>query len=194
LGLLEALNDKNTDVQESVIESLVTLGHTKSEFILKQALSFMRNSQSKLTDNHKSLIFNAAEKVVKENLSTLSKEQALDWTGIAANEMTVTKENRPIYLQESASHLLVAIGHRYVDEVFSQLQKLFSPGKLPHLYVVNTMADLAEANPFGVVPNLTDVLTAMLPMIGMAKTEQYKCAFGTAMCKVGYLELFNVHD
>ena len=144
----------------------------------------MRNSHSKLTETHKSLLFNTAEKVVKENLASLSKDQALDWTVLASSEMAVVKDNRPVYLQESASRLLVAIGQRYVDEVFGQLQKLFSPGKLPHLYVVNTMADLAEANPFGVVPNLMDVLTAMLPMIGMAKSEAYKCSFGTAMCKV----------
>ncbi len=183
LGLLEALHDKNTDVQSSVIESLATLGKTKSEFILKQSFQFVQNSLTKLTETHKSLIFNAMEKIVKDNIEKLSHEQALDWTVLAANEMTVVKDNRPVYLQESASRLLVAIGQKYVDEVFKQLQKLFSPGKLPHLYVVNTMADLAEANPFGVVPNLTDVLTAMLPMIGMTKTDPYKCSFGTAMCK-----------
>ena len=51
-----------------------------------------------------------------------------------------------VYLQESSSHLLVAIGERYINEVFQQLQQHFTPGKLPHLYVVNTMADLAEIN------------------------------------------------
>lgn len=32
---------------------------------------------------------------------------------------------------------------------------------------------------FGVVPNLTDVLASMLPMIGMAKLDSYKVSFGS---------------
>ena len=36
---------------------------------------------------------------------------------------------------------------------------------------------------YGVVPNLTSVLSSMLPMLGMAKLDNYKCAFGAALCK-----------
>ncbi len=88
LGLLEALNDKNTDVQESVIESLSTLGNKKAEFILKQALSFMQHAKVKLNETHKSLIFNTIEKIVKENLKSVEASLAQDWIVIAANEMT----------------------------------------------------------------------------------------------------------
>lgn len=49
-------------------------------------------------------------------------------------------------LQTAASNLLVAIGKQYVKQVFGQLQKNFVAGQLPHLFVVNTMAYLAEVN------------------------------------------------
>lgn len=49
-------------------------------------------------------------------------------------------------LQTSASNLLVAIGKQYVKEVFDQLQKNFTAGQLPHIFVINTMAYLAEIN------------------------------------------------
>ena len=42
--------------------------------------------------------------------------------------------------------MLVMIGKKYVKEVFQQLQKNFIPGQLPHLFVLKTMANLAEAN------------------------------------------------
>lgn len=45
------------------------------------------------------------------------------------------------------------------------------------------MANLAEINPFGVVPNLTSILASMLPMIGMSKVDAYKCAIASAMSK-----------
>lgn len=58
----------------------------------------------------------------------------------------IKDKDQPIFLQTSASNLLVAIGKKYVKEVFDELQKNFNPGTLPHLFVINTMAYLAEAN------------------------------------------------
>lgn len=49
-------------------------------------------------------------------------------------------------MQTASSDLLVMIGKKYVKEVFQQLQKNFIPGQLPHLFVLKTMANLAEAN------------------------------------------------
>ena len=84
-----------------------------------------------------------------------------------------------VLIQTAASNLLVAVGQRYVNEVFDQLKNHFHPGQLPQIYILNTMANLAEVNAFGVVPNLTSVLASMLPMLGMAKTDSYKCAFAS---------------
>ena len=49
-------------------------------------------------------------------------------------------------MQTASSDLLVMIGKKYVKELFQQLQKNFIPGQLPHLFVLKTMANLAEAN------------------------------------------------
>ena len=146
LGLLEALNDNNIDVQNSVIESLSTLGNKKSGYVLEETYKFMQNINTKLTETHRSLIFNAMEKVVKENPGGLVQKLATDWIELTSNQMTANKDNTPIYLQEAASRLLVSIGQRYVDEVFVQMQKFLNPGKLPHLYILKTMGDLAETN------------------------------------------------
>lgn len=48
IGLLEAINDKNADVQESISESLVTLGKKKTEFILDTAFQFMNKNLAKV--------------------------------------------------------------------------------------------------------------------------------------------------
>lgn len=146
IGLLEALNDNNSDVQNSVIESLSTLGKKKAGYVLEETFKFMQNINIKLSETHRSLIFNAMEKVVKENQDGLLHKLAAEWIELVSNQMTANKENTPIYLQEAASRLLVAIGQKYVNEVFGQLQKFLNPGKLPHLYILKTMGDLAETN------------------------------------------------
>ena len=48
IGLLEAINDKNVDVQESISESLVTLGKKKTTFILDTAFQFMNKNLAKV--------------------------------------------------------------------------------------------------------------------------------------------------
>ncbi len=45
MGLLESINDKNPDVQQSVSESLRVLGLSKADFILKFALQFIHKNQ-----------------------------------------------------------------------------------------------------------------------------------------------------
>ena len=57
-----------------------------------------------------------------------------------------------MYLESTASRLLVAIGKKFVNEVFQNLQKHFNPGQLPHLFILNTMAYLAEINRIFVNP------------------------------------------
>jgi hypothetical protein len=49
IGLLEALNDKNEDVQESISASLVELGKKKVKFILTTAHGFMRKNAAKVS-------------------------------------------------------------------------------------------------------------------------------------------------
>lgn len=48
ISLLESINDKNADVQESVSESLVALGRKKAEFIFKCSFDFVLKNQAKV--------------------------------------------------------------------------------------------------------------------------------------------------
>ncbi|NXF73663.1 MROH1 protein, partial [Sclerurus mexicanus] len=79
--------------------------------------------------------------------------------------------------QRAASEVLVALGRRFVNRVMEELLGKFQPGILPHFFVLHTLADLAAANVFGMVPFLSSILGPMLPMLGMAKQEHMKCAF-----------------
>jgi hypothetical protein len=100
-----------------------------------------------LDDSHKTSIINTAEKITKENIDSLNDKLALEWIEFAADEMIKNKDKEAsTAIQNAASLLLVAIGKRFVKEVFNQLQKNFTPGQLPHLFVITTMANLTEAN------------------------------------------------
>ena len=130
ISLLEAINDKNTEVQESVCESLVALGRKRAEFIFKASFEFVIKNQAKvswifqyfirhnfqffccdinylfylfftfkLSDPHKSLIFNTIEKIVKEDISKLDEILAQNWIEVATNEMIQMRVNKNILIQ-----------------------------------------------------------------------------------------------
>ena len=46
VGLLESINDKNVEVQESISESMVLLGKKKAEFVLKTTYLFLTKNLS----------------------------------------------------------------------------------------------------------------------------------------------------
>ena len=83
-------------------------------------------------------------------------------------------------LQTSASNLIVAIGKKYVKEVFTQLQKNFVAGHLPHLYVLKTMANLAEINRKLLfkyehyLSNMPMILTGIAIFPWLLRTQQFQ--------------------
>ena len=110
--MLETLNDKNSDVQESVSQSLISLGNKKPDFVLKNSYQFVSKNINKvyfkiicfistlwwfirnilkLTETHKVSIFNTIEKIVKENIDSLEEKLSLQWIEITSNEMIQNK-------------------------------------------------------------------------------------------------------
>lgn len=50
-------------------------------------------------------------------------------------------------------------------------------GVIPHYMVPHTLGALANANAFGVVPYLKNILSIMLPLLGGVKFDPLKQAF-----------------
>ncbi|XP_077982268.1 maestro heat-like repeat-containing protein family member 1 [Glandiceps talaboti] len=120
------------------------------------------------------------ERVVRESIGKIKAPLAVDLIKLASEEMTNSKEVVPEW-QTAASNLLVALGCNYCNDVMAEMDKKFQPGALPHFFVVQTMANLASANVFGMVPFLKAILGTMLPMLGMAKHDNMRWVLSTAL-------------
>lgn len=57
------------------------------------------------------------------------------------------------------------------------LLKKLESGNLPHYTVPHTLASLAYANAFGLVPYLKKILGVMIPLLNQVKTDTLKQAF-----------------
>ncbi|XP_033117617.1 maestro heat-like repeat-containing protein family member 1 isoform X2 [Anneissia japonica] len=180
-ALVDAAYDKKPEVRNIISSSLVDIGKQQPTMVLSCCHVYLKK-HSKLQREHRVVILQTIEKVIEETLDAIKAGLASELVQLAAEEMTATKEVEPQW-QTAASGVLVALGKKYCNEVMEEVLKRFQPGALPHFFIVQTMANLATANPFSFVPFLTAVLGTMLPMLGLAKHDNMRWVFSCALAR-----------
>ncbi|XP_034524671.1 maestro heat-like repeat-containing protein family member 1 isoform X6 [Ailuropoda melanoleuca] len=206
--LLDAVTDKDPVVQEQVCSALCALGeaqpeealsaceeylwqhekvsrenrrHQQSAWVLgSPSRTFLNGFSAQLAHPYRTMILRAMETVVSGHIGELDKDMARAIILLASSEMTRVKELVCDW-QQAASSVLVAVGKRFIGKVMEELLSKFQPGALPHYFVVQTLANLAASNVFGMVPFLTSILSTMLPMLGMAKHDTMRAVFCCAL-------------
>ncbi|XP_070238671.1 maestro heat-like repeat-containing protein family member 1 isoform X4 [Bos mutus] len=177
--LLDAVTDKDPQMQEQVCGALCDFGESKPAEVLSACEEHLRLHE-KLAHPYRTIILRAMEIVVSNHISELDKDMARAIILLASNEMTKVKELVSDW-QQAASSVLVAVGRRFISSVMEELLSKFQPGLLPHPCTVHTLASLSVSNVFGVVPFLTSILSTMLPMLGAAKHDSMKVVFCCAL-------------
>ncbi|XP_043457999.1 maestro heat-like repeat-containing protein family member 1 isoform X3 [Prionailurus bengalensis] len=177
--LLEAITDKDPLVQEQVCGALCALGEAQPAEVLRACEEYLWQHE-KLAHPYRTMILRAMETVVSSHISDLDKDMARAVIFLASSEMTRVKDLVCDW-QQAASNVLVAVGKQFIGLVMEEVLSKFQPGALPHYFVVQTLANLAASNVFGMVPFLTSILSTMLPMLGMAKHDTMRVAFCCAL-------------
>ncbi|XP_076448959.1 maestro heat-like repeat-containing protein family member 1 isoform X1 [Babylonia areolata] len=181
MALIDAAHDKDEETKEVIGTALFDLGKKKPLLVLSACHSYLKK-HTKLSLDHRIVILNCIERIVKETLDALDARMAVDLIQLASQELTQSKEVEPDW-QTAASGVLVALGNKYCDDVMGEMLQKFQPGVLPHFFVVQTIGNLASANVYGMVPHLTAVLGTMLPMLGLAKYDNMRWVFASALSK-----------
>ncbi|XP_062395570.1 maestro heat-like repeat-containing protein family member 1 isoform X2 [Sardina pilchardus] len=179
LALLDAANDKDSLVQEQVRKSILTLGNQQPERVLSMCQDYLVK-HPKLIVGHRVVILQTIELVVKSKIDEISYPKIKSTISLASDEMTRSKEVVPDW-QQAASNILVAVGNKHINDIMEEILSKFQPGVLPHFFVVQTLASLSDSNVYGMVPFLNAILGTMLPMLGMAKQDNMKWVFSSAL-------------
>ncbi|MGH0159549.1 UNVERIFIED_CONTAM: hypothetical protein FKN15_037747 [Acipenser sinensis] len=137
-------------------------------------------TRSKLVMRHRVIILQTIEMVVKSKIDDISIPKIKSTISLASGEMTRSKEVVPDW-QQAASNILVAVGNKHINDIMEEILSKFQPGILPHFFVVQTLANLSDSNVYGMVPFLNAILGTMLPMLGMAKQDNMKWVFSSAL-------------
>uniref|UniRef100_A0A8C7X9M0 Maestro heat-like repeat family member 1 n=1 Tax=Oryzias sinensis TaxID=183150 RepID=A0A8C7X9M0_9TELE len=180
LALLDAANDKDPAVQEQVRKSVLTLGKQQPDRVLAMCQDYLLK-HPKLVVIHRVVILQTIELIVSTRIEDVSASRIKSIISLASDEMTRSKEVLPDW-QQAASNILVAVGNKYINDIMEEILSKFQPGVLPHFFVVQTLANLSDSNVYGMVPFLNAILGTMLPMLGIAKQDNMKWVFSSALC------------
>ncbi|KAK6327014.1 hypothetical protein J4Q44_G00026590 [Coregonus suidteri] len=179
LALLDSANDKDPVVREQVRKSILTLGKQQPNKVLSMCQDYLVK-HPKLVVGHRVVILQTIELIVKTKIDDISYPKIKSIISLASDEMTRSKDVVPDW-QQAASNILVAVGNKYINDIMEEILSKFQPGVLPHFFVVQTLASLSESNVYGMVPFLNAILGTMLPMLGMAKQDNMKWVFSSAL-------------
>ncbi|XP_028326218.1 maestro heat-like repeat-containing protein family member 1 isoform X2 [Gouania willdenowi] len=179
LSLLDAANDKDLEVQDQVRKSLLTLGKQQPERVLFMCQDYLLK-HPKLAVGHRVVILQTIELIVSCRIEEIDTPKIKGVISLASEEMTRSKEVVPDW-QQAASNILVAIGNKHINDIMEEILNKFQPGVLPHFFVVQTLASLSDSNVYGMVPFLNAILGTMLPMLSMAKHDNMKWVFSSAL-------------
>ncbi|XP_068179896.1 maestro heat-like repeat-containing protein family member 1 isoform X2 [Antennarius striatus] len=180
LALLDAATDKDLEVQEQVRKSILTLGKQQPDKVLAMCQDYLLKN-AKLMVTHRVVILQTIELIIECRIEKVSYPRIKSIISLASDEMTRSKEVIPDW-QQAASNILVAVGNKHINEIMEEILSKFQPGLLPHFFIVQTLANLSNANVYGMVPFLNAILGTMLPMLSMAKQDNMKWVFSSALC------------
>ncbi|XP_052003052.1 maestro heat-like repeat-containing protein family member 1 [Xyrauchen texanus] len=181
LALMDAANDRDPVVQEQVRKSILTLGKQQPDKVLSMCQDYVLK-HPKLVIGHRVVVLQTIELVVKSRIDDISYPKIKNVIQLASDEMTKSKDVVPEW-QQAASNILVAVGNKYINDIMEEILSKFQPGVLPHFFVVQTLANLSDSNVYGMVPFLNAIMGTMLPMLGMAKQDNMKWVFSSALCR-----------
>uniref|UniRef100_A0A674NSG4 Maestro heat-like repeat family member 1 n=1 Tax=Takifugu rubripes TaxID=31033 RepID=A0A674NSG4_TAKRU len=179
LALLDAATDKDFKVQEQVRKSVLTLGKQQPDRVLAICQDYLLK-HPKLSVAHRVVILQTIELIVGSRIEQISYPRIKSIISLASDEMTRSKVI-PDW-QQAASNILVAVGKKHINDIMEEILSKFQPGLLPHFFVVKTLASLSDSNVYGMVPFLNAILGTMLPMLNMAKQDNMKWVFSSALC------------
>ncbi|CAI4226789.1 unnamed protein product [Auanema sp. JU1783] len=190
--LITSLLDCSTTYQSSpvilleIAESLKTIGQHQPTAILNACHKYFLHNP-RLPPGNKAFVFKVVNTVVGDSLvtKTLDEQLVLLIINLATQEMTMSKETETEFA-DAAKDVLVTIGkcELFVSRVIEAVLLKFPPGvsNSPHKYVVLCLAAIAQYNPSGLIPFLTDILSRTVHLLPHIKTDPLRCAWARALC------------
>ncbi|VDM51608.1 unnamed protein product [Angiostrongylus costaricensis] len=173
-----------------VYNSLKSIGTHQPNTLLTACHQYLLQNP-KLSASCKAFVLNAIDGVISDSkvVVELDEQLVLLIINLATQEMTMTSKDADADWAESAKNVLVTLAKnpRFVKHVLDAVLQKFPPGLTtsPHRYVVLTMATIAEQNPLGLVPFLTDIFSRTVHLLSHVRSDPLRLCYVLSISQLG---------
>ncbi|KAL6063739.1 HEAT repeat domain containing protein [Balamuthia mandrillaris] len=181
VALCAHANDSSVKVKRTITNSLLDIGRHQPDLVISASLDFLLKNNNAPTE-HRILLLKVIEKVLEVRRDQIEEDLAAPLFKVAMGDMTRSKDVSPDW-QGQASTVLVSVGMRWPDTLMKELMERFSPGSIPHYFILKTLGDFAVAYPLAVVPHLKGCLARVIPVLGLVKQDNLKWVFASTLGK-----------
>ena len=175
MALIKKANDEDKMVRETVFSSLAEIGRKQPNLHLSSVLDFLHKNP-KLEQPHRIILLKSLQKVLQQHLNNILPDLAQQLIELGMQEMMGTKDLIPDW-QNEACELLLILGTKHSKQIMEILISKFTPGKVPHYYVMKLIADLSTHSPAEVVPLLKDVIARTVSVTSSVKKDNLRWVF-----------------
>ena len=180
--LLHHAADKEEQVRLSIRRSLQKIGEEQPELVLTMIMRFVtkRAKEKKLSQEHRVVCLHIMNSVLEVSRDKMSDEVAQAVGRFGASELTNQREVSSDW-QGAASTTLVLLAGPHPNFTVDELLARWSPGQIPHYFVVKTLADVASANGVYFTLRLREVLSRVIPVLGSVQAPPMQWVFAAAL-------------
>lgn len=182
VALVEAANDADPRVRASIAKSILEIGKKQPDLVLSTCNDHLLKNL-KTPREHRIILLNSIYQILELQRSEVTQGLMFSLINMAINEMTIEKQEIIPDWQGGASAVLVSLGIRFPNEILDELMKRFSPGTVPHYFIMKTLGDFIFANALETVPRLKEVIARVLPVLASIKHENMKWVFASGLGK-----------
>ena len=175
MALIKKANDEDKMVRDTIFGSLSEIGRKQPNLHLSSVLDFLRKNP-KLERPHRIILLKSLQKVLQQHLNNILPDIAQQLIDLGMEEMMGTKEIIPEW-QNEACELLLILGTKHSKQIMDLLVSKFTPGSVPHYYVLKLIGDLSTHSPADVVPLLKDVIARSVSITSSVKKENMRWVF-----------------
>ena len=179
MALVKKANDEEKPVRVAIFGSLQEIGRKQPNLVLSSILDFFMKNPG-LDQPHRIILLQVLQKVLQQHLDNTNADICQNLIELGMNEMLGKPEIVPEW-QSEACELLLVLGTKFSKQIMEKLIAKFTPGKVPHYFVMKLFGDLATHSPNDVVPLLKDVVARSVPITSSIKKDNMRWVFSYAI-------------
>ncbi|CUE89705.1 Hypothetical protein, putative [Bodo saltans] len=184
-ALLSSCSDGDNSVRLQTIKSISLLANKDLVSVTRQCEQWLTlRKPSTTSTSHRFVVVRTIITLLRDHKARIKSTIPADLRdaliACAYTEMTSNNNDLTSDWAKEALLLVVELCGFYPKYVMNALLSPITSNALPHFYVVQAIADTAEAHALRILPSVKETIAKLLPIVSLAKQDNHRMVFAQA--------------